>query len=438
MKVSVILGSSTEPGLFWRRRNAKLDARLNTVVETSERKKHTYKRKTPGVVIDTSFVDQQKASPVEDFETFDQLAGQEPVGETERYDELSEAEQELLDQPEPEAYDEGPAAQVLDTASAGGEIEIQDASEALELLEIAIERYELAERQEEEAKEREAQARREIEQQQTRFGELEKEIQRLRTSEQKVQEQRDLAVQLTEETWQRIIELEAEQRPQGNLGDVTSDDTQNEALLQTIDDLQLRSAELEADVEALNQALSAADDERDVALELAEKAEAELNRFRNLVDEDEQAKSEHAEALEQAKAEVAAASEQAQALTDETSELHQKIAQYEQSQADLEHQLSEEKEQRQAAKNERENWVKQHKDLESQVSEAHGLIDEQKNELVQLKAKLEQQEQNSNKKIEELQQANELLSSAKSEHDQASVHWKLSATTLSERSTSYT
>ena len=81
--------------------------------------------------------------------------------------------------------------------------------------------------------------------------------------------------------------------------------------------------------------------------------------------------------------------------------------------------------QRQAAKNERENWVMQHKDLESQVSEAHGLIDEQKSELDQLKAKVDQQEQNSNKKIEELQQANELLSSAKSEHDQASVHWKL-------------
>ena len=208
------------PGLFWRRRNAKLDARLNTVVETSERKKHTYKRKTPGVVIDTSFVDQQSAVPDEDFENFEQLADQEPLGDAEHYDELSQvdqqSEQSFEDQPELEAYDQEPAAQVLDTVSAGGEIEVHDASEALELLEIAIERYELAEKQEEEAKEREAKARREVEQQQTRFVELEKEIQRLRASEQKVQEQRDLAVQLTEETQQRIIELEAEQQAPGN------------------------------------------------------------------------------------------------------------------------------------------------------------------------------------------------------------------------------
>ena len=88
----------------------------------------------------------------------------------------------------------------MDTASAGGEIEIQDASKALELLEIAIEHYERAERLEGEAKKREAQARRDTEQQQTRLGELETEIQRLRMSEQKVQEQRDLAIQLTEET----------------------------------------------------------------------------------------------------------------------------------------------------------------------------------------------------------------------------------------------
>lgn len=92
--------------------------------------------------------------------------------------------------------------------------------------------------------------------------------------------------------------------------------------MQTIDELQLRSTELETAVEASNQALTAADDEQNVALQLAEKVEAELNRSRYSVDEFEQAKSEHAEALEQMKAEVVAASEQAQALTDETSDLH--------------------------------------------------------------------------------------------------------------------
>ena len=81
---------------------------------------------------------------------------------------------------------------------------------------------------------------------------------------------------------------------------------------------------------------------------------------------------------------MVAASEQAQAPTDETSDLHQRIAQYEQSQPDLEHLLSEEKEQRQAAETERENWVRQHEDLEGQVSEAHDLIGKQKNELDQL------------------------------------------------------
>ncbi len=50
-------------GMFWRRRNKRLDARLNTVVETAEQTRKSYRPKPRRVVIDTSFVDQQAADP---------------------------------------------------------------------------------------------------------------------------------------------------------------------------------------------------------------------------------------------------------------------------------------------------------------------------------------------------------------------------------------
>ena len=45
--------------LFWRRKNARFVSRLNTVVETSERSKRSFRSKPRRVEIDTSYVEPQ-------------------------------------------------------------------------------------------------------------------------------------------------------------------------------------------------------------------------------------------------------------------------------------------------------------------------------------------------------------------------------------------
>ncbi|MEO1608217.1 MAG: hypothetical protein AAFR90_02525 [Pseudomonadota bacterium] len=60
--------------LFWRRRNKKLDKRLNNVVEVADEVRKSYHSKPRRVIIDTSFVDQQALSGRQE-----QSSGQQPA-----------------------------------------------------------------------------------------------------------------------------------------------------------------------------------------------------------------------------------------------------------------------------------------------------------------------------------------------------------------------
>lgn len=309
------------PGLFWRRRNAKLDARLNTVVETSERKKQSYKRKRPGLVIDTSFVDQQAHEADPDFQPQDLIDHAESLEGVTYQDELhaedyashSDAKLGFHDD---EVHDaEASGADVFSTTSStiAGSIASRaqptadnqaTKSEELELLELAIERYELAEKQEEEAKEREAAARREIEEQLARFAELEEQITQLQSSERKAQDQRDLAVQLTEESQQRVAELEAAAQSHNDTPSAGPGQAGDEAMLQDLAELESRAAALEDEVATLRQELTAANDDRDTALDLAESSETELNRLRDAAESHSESERRHADALSELQAEL--------------------------------------------------------------------------------------------------------------------------------------
>jgi hypothetical protein len=52
-----MVGTTALRTLFWRRKNERLSARLNRVIETSERVRKSFTPPPPRITIDTSFVD---------------------------------------------------------------------------------------------------------------------------------------------------------------------------------------------------------------------------------------------------------------------------------------------------------------------------------------------------------------------------------------------
>lgn len=62
--------------LFWRRKNARLAARINGVIETSDRIRQSYQPKPPRVVIDTTYIEQANLQPEPTLDEIDQSAGQ--------------------------------------------------------------------------------------------------------------------------------------------------------------------------------------------------------------------------------------------------------------------------------------------------------------------------------------------------------------------------
>ena len=58
---AVVLGASALFALFWQKKNARLAARLDTVIETSERVRKEFRPPPPRVTIDTSFLEQSAA-----------------------------------------------------------------------------------------------------------------------------------------------------------------------------------------------------------------------------------------------------------------------------------------------------------------------------------------------------------------------------------------
>lgn len=133
-------------GLFWWRKDKKLAARIDNVVEITERARKAFRPKPPRVVIDTSFIDGTHQAD-EDVD-----AGADPVALDADYG--------------PTAADQGDsvngagAAHEHGTEEAGNELSFNEVAEAagvdgnetFELLQIALERFEDAERAEAEAK----------------------------------------------------------------------------------------------------------------------------------------------------------------------------------------------------------------------------------------------------------------------------------------------
>lgn len=139
---------------FWRRRNARLTARLNAVVETSERVRKSYRPKAPRVVIDTSFIeappkplddaDADAALPYDGAEFADHVElMSDPAG-----DDDGAAPFDRLDGEASEAW------HAYDAARGGDDTD---------LLREAVEQLDLADRREAEARQRELAAREEVE-----------------------------------------------------------------------------------------------------------------------------------------------------------------------------------------------------------------------------------------------------------------------------------
>lgn len=158
---------------FWRRRNARLTARLSSVIETSERVRKSYQPKAPRVVIDTSFIEKSAAADV--IHPRDQAYADENYA-----DDAYEGDvlaKNSYDEFEPEA----PYAAGRHAADSGhdaptyssGDDEAQG-TEDFDLLREAVEQLEQADRREAEAREREERALEDAQTQRERSDQLER------------------------------------------------------------------------------------------------------------------------------------------------------------------------------------------------------------------------------------------------------------------------
>lgn len=152
---------------FWRRRNARLLSRLNTVVETSERVRKSYRPKTPRVVIDTSFIERARAD-----DSMPDPADYQ-AREASQDDFYGDAEADVFHQRQTSLDDKGPDNKGHDGDEYGGQEEGANGEPGgnsdlhhgedpegaeFDLLEEAVAQLELADRREAELREREAAA----------------------------------------------------------------------------------------------------------------------------------------------------------------------------------------------------------------------------------------------------------------------------------------
>jgi hypothetical protein len=137
--------------LFWRRKNARLATRLNTLVETSERVRKTRARKAPRVVIDTSYLEQADADANWEAEQADlaQHSWPQDVDQQTYVDDQQGVEPAVA-----------PASVVGQTVP-DSEMYEEDDDETSAILREAIEQLDRAETREAEALEREASTRQE-------------------------------------------------------------------------------------------------------------------------------------------------------------------------------------------------------------------------------------------------------------------------------------
>ncbi|MGI9479814.1 MAG: PilZ domain-containing protein [Hyphomicrobiaceae bacterium] len=150
--------------LFWRRKNARLATRLNTLVETSERARKTRRRAPSRVVIDTSYVEQADAKGPSPAQELNDAEGQDGLYEHVVYETADPSATYAADDYQPQTE----AASDYD----GSDPEHHD-DEASILLREAIEQLDHAEAGQAEALEREAAALKEIEAQRERLDALE-------------------------------------------------------------------------------------------------------------------------------------------------------------------------------------------------------------------------------------------------------------------------
>ncbi|MFY0610185.1 MAG: PilZ domain-containing protein [Hyphomicrobiaceae bacterium] len=273
--------------LFWRRKNARLATRLNTLVETSERARKTRRRKPSRVVIDTSYLEQEEAQAVLQTEHApenvpenlnDATYPADGHGATSPDGRSAAAAAETVSQDiETDHYS--------DYAEHGHE---DDADEASALLREAVEQLDLAEAGQAEALEREAEALKEVELQRLRVEELEAGLA-------SAQQARDLAEQA----------LQTEKsKPDASASQPSSSLDVDVELRQELETHRTMVAELSADLRREQKSHAQAVADRDAATGLVAAAELKLSGLRETEAEYEEFKTRAAAA--DARAAVAA------------------------------------------------------------------------------------------------------------------------------------
>ena len=248
--------------MFWRRKNRRLKARLDTVVERSEQVRKSYRPKAPRVKIDTSFVERPTETEV----------CEEPLLVEHIHDEEQTTLSELDDGGFADG-DEAEAAPSADQPAEGGSSE--EVSEQFALLEEAVEQFEKAVAREEDALKREAAARKEAADHREAVAQLTAEVSNL----QEIIRANDTR---QEEAGSRIAALEADLAKASEAGVNASksdvDDTDGQG--QELEALKALIDQLESELDGKETARQEAEAAKERAVSQAKDAEDELTRVR--------------------------------------------------------------------------------------------------------------------------------------------------------------
>lgn len=292
---------------FWRRRNARLLTRLNSVVETSERVRKSYRPKAPRVVIDTSYVEQARGgnSP---------LASAGHSAQTAVEDDLyGEAEADVFCQRRP-PYDDNEHSDGdygehdggdLQTSVGGNDLDYGEeaAAEDFDLLKEAVAQLELADRREAELREREAAALDEV----RTLRDLVDELNRTLVGEQKARAEARNGLATLHEAYQKLDQADRADK---------ADQRRDDGLQQKLKSQQERVARLEV---MLNQEQAS----RAAAERMAVEARQQAGELQSQIEQ-----------LTRAKAKDSESKEREQKAQQEAAELRQKLASLEAASAD--------------------------------------------------------------------------------------------------------
>ncbi len=265
--------------LFWRRKNARLATRLNTLVEASERVRKSRRRKPPRVTIDTSYIEQTESDAqwVEPDLTCDQDAA-----------------------PEHLQHHEDVGTGVADALSAGevqygGHRSDNEEDEETTILREAIEQLDLAEAGEEKALEREAAALKELEAQRAQVERLEADIAQAQQARTAVE--------------QALEDVRSRAALQPDADAIAAEEvTSREAAEQEADAQRAIVERISADLEQEQKSRAQADADREAATSRADAAELKLADLLEIKGKHEEATSRAAAA----EAHAAAATEEAE------------------------------------------------------------------------------------------------------------------------------